>query len=384
MGLQGVELVLEHATDGLIAGVIVDRRSQPFHGRVSLALADEESHRTTNRSATDVEGRFLFANVAAGDYKIGASTANGVGRELFRLTLKPGQQVRNLRLVFDEEASLEISGRVTDESGAPLAANLRLERLEGQSSLAQSMGSTAVDGTFRFQGLAEGMFRITASASGYSDVAVDDIESGTKDVAIVLPGRLSISGTVVSSENAPITDFEVAAIPAGATVESADLFLAPFKHVSNPEGAFSLVVDEGRYDVVARAPGYAMGRTNVGSVTPESPGEDVVIVLEAQVSIRGRVIDQAGQPVVGAAIFLGRLPQGAANLTDFAAARSGPDGQFEIGAPEADRGLHLSAFHRDAGAGEVVGDGYSSEPIEIQLQPVEPDTETEAAESEPN
>jgi hypothetical protein len=87
---------------------------------------------------------------------------------------------------------------------------------------------------------------------------------------------------------------------------------------------------------------------------------------------------------VGAAIFLGRLPQGAANLTDFAAARSGPDGQFEIGAPEADRGLHLSAFHRDAGAGEVVGDGYSSEPIEIQLQPVEPDTETEAAESEPN
>lgn len=383
-GLKDVELILEHTTDGLVAGVIVDRRSQPFHGRVSLALADEDSHRTTNRRNTDAEGRFLFANVAEGSYKIGASPADGVGRELFRLTLKPGQQLRNLRLVFDEEASLEISGQVTDESGAPLAANLRLDRLESQSSLSQSMGNTAVDGTFRFQGLSEGLFRITASAPGYSDIAVDDIQSGTKDVSIVLPGRLSISGTVVSSEGVPVSDFEVAAIPAGAAVESADLFLAPFKHVSNPEGAFSLVVDEGRYDVVARAPSFAMGRTNVGTVTPESGVEDVVIVLEAQVSIRGRVIDQAGQPVVGAAIFLGRLPKGAANLTDFAVARSGPEGQFEIGAPEADRGLHLSAFHRDAGAGEVVGVGNTAEPVEIQLLPVQPETETEAAESEPN
>lgn len=382
-GLKDVELILEHTTDGLVAGVIVDRRSQPFHGRVSLALADEDSHRTTNRTNTDAEGRFLFASVAGGSYKIGASPANGVGRVLFRLTLKPGQQVRNLRLVFDEEASLEISGKVTDESGVPVAASLRLERLEERSHIAQSMGTAAVNGTFKFQGLSEGMFSITASATGYSDTTVDDIASGSKDVSIVLSSLLSISGTVVSGENVPITDFEVAAIPAGAAVESADLFLAPFKHVSDPEGAFSLVVDEGRYDVVARAPSFAMGRTNAGTVTPESGVEDVVIVLEAQVSIRGRVIDQAGQPVVGAAIFLGRLPRGAANLTDFAAARSGPEGQFEIGAPEADRGLHISAFHRDAGAGEVVGDSNTAEPVEIQLLPVEPETETETAEANP-
>ena len=112
--------------------------------------------------------------------------------------------------------------------------------------------------------------------------------------------------------------------------------------------------------------------------------EDVVVVLEQHAPVQGRVIDGEGHPVVGAAIFLGALPSGAEYLTDFAATFSGPDGQFEIGAPEADRGLHLSAFHRDAGAGEVVGDSNTSEPIEIQLLPVQPETETEAAESEPN
>ncbi|MBL7648839.1 MAG: carboxypeptidase regulatory-like domain-containing protein [Candidatus Hydrogenedentes bacterium] len=382
-GLKDVDLVLELATDGLIAGVVVDRRSQPFHGRVSLALADEAAHRTTNRTNTDAEGRFLFANVAAGSYKIGASPADGVGRELLRLTMKPGQQVRDLRLVFDEEASLEISGKVSDESGAPVAANLRLERLEERSHIAQSMGTAVVDGTFKFQGLSEGMFSITASAPDYSNATVDDIASGSKDVSIVLSSRLSISGIVVSGENVPITDFEVAAIPAGAPVESSYFFLVPFKRVSDPEGAYSLSVDEGRYDVVARAPGFAMGRANAGPVTSEGVG-GVDIVLWAQASVQGRIVDQAGQPVVGAAIFLGTLPNGAANLTDFAAARSGPEGQFEIGAPEADRGLHLSAFHRDAGAGEVVGDSNTSEPIEIQLQPVASETETEAAEREPN
>lgn len=383
VGLSGVELVLEHATDGLIAGVVVDRRSQPFHGRVSLALADEEAHRTTNRTNTDAEGRFLFANVAAGAYKIGAHTENGVGRELLRLTMKSGQQVRDLRLVFDEEASLEISGKVSDETGAPLAASLRLERLEERSHIAQSMGTAAVDGTFKFQGLSEGMFSITASATGYSDATVDDIPSGSKDVSIVLPGRLSISGTVVSSENVPITDFEVATIPAGAPVESSYFFLVPFKRVSDPEGAYSLSVDEGRYDVVARAPGFAMGRANAGLVTSEGVG-GVGIVLQAQASVHGRIIDQTGQPVVGAAIFLGTLPNGAANLTDYAAARSGPDGQFEIGAPEADRGLHLSAYHRTAGTGEFIGDSDTTKPIEIQLLPVQPATETEPAEAASN
>lgn len=383
-GLSGVELVLEQATDGLIAGVIVDRRSQPFQGRVSLALADEEAHRTTNRTNTDAEGRFLFANVAAGAYKIGAHTENGVGRELLRLTMKSGQQVRDLRLVFDEEASLEISGKVTDESGAPVVAYLRLDRQEAQSTLAQATGDTAVDGTFRFQGLAESMFRITASAPGYSEVKVDDIQSGTHDLSIVLPNAPSISGNVVSSEGAPIKDFGVAVIFTGTPVESSAFFQTPVKHFSNSEGAYSLDVEEGRYDVIAQAPGYAMGRTRVGVVGPGAGAKDVIVVLEKKPPVQGRIIDQAGQPVVGAAIFLGKLLDGAQYVTDFAAAFSGPDGQFEIGAPEAERGLHVSAYHRTAGTGEFIGDSDTTKPIEIQLLPVQPATQTEPAEAASN
>jgi len=370
-GLQGVKLVLEHAADGLIAGVVVDRRSQPFRGHISLALADKDSHQTTNRDATDDKGRFLFANVAAGNYKIGARTANGLGRELFRLTMKPGQQVRNLRLVFEDEASLEISGQVTDESGTPLAAALRLDRREKTSRVAQSMGSTAVDGTFRFNGLSEGLFAITASARGFSDVTTDDLQAGTKDVAIVLPDSLSISGYVVSSENVPVTDFEVAAIRAGSTVESAAFFRVPFMHFSNPEGSYHIVVEEGRHDVVARAPGFALGRANAGEAVAGTGIEDVIVVLAKRPMVRGRVIDGAGHPVAGAAIFLGPLPEGAEQLTGYAAVHTDPGGRFEIAAPEVDSALHLSAFHRIAGMGEVYGETGAADPVEIVLLPSE-------------
>lgn len=381
-GLSGVKLVLEHAADGLIAGVVVDRRSQPFHGRVSLALADEGSHRTTNRTNTDAEGRFLFASVAAGAYKIGARTESGIGRELLRLTMKPGQQVRGLRLVFDEDASLEISGKVTNESGAPVAALLTLDRLRYPGSAAQSTGSTAVDGTFRFRGLDEGFFRITASAPGYAEVNVDDIPSGTQDLSIVMPGGLTISGTVVSSENIPITEFEAAVIHTGVSVYATAFIQSPFKHFSNPEGAFSLEVDEGRYDVIARAPGFAMGRARVGAVGSGAGAEGVLVVLEKHPPVSGRVIDSEGRPVVGAAIFLGELPGGAEYITDFAAAYSGAEGRFEIGAPELERGFHLSVFHRTAGFGEVFTAAISSEPLEIQLAPREPAWEADSTDTE--
>ncbi|MBL7648984.1 MAG: carboxypeptidase regulatory-like domain-containing protein [Candidatus Hydrogenedentes bacterium] len=381
-GLSEVELVLEIPCEGLIAGVVVDSRSQPFRGQLSLSLADEGSYHTTNRTATDAKGRFLFPNVAAGSYRIGALPEQGTGQSIFEIHMKEGQQIRDLRLVFQQEDFLEIAGRVVDDGGSPRAANLRLDQQDGLNTSSQSMGQTAVDGTFRFKGLSEGTYAITASATGYSDAVVRDIQAGARDVNIVLSSRLSIRGYVVTKKNVPITDFEVVVVQSGVDVDSLGLFVVPFKYFSNSEGAYSLAVDEGDYDVVARASGYAMGRATVGRVAPGYEADDVIIVLEKRSPILGRVIDGEGRPVPGTAIFLGALPDGAERLTGYAAMVTDSEGQFELWAPEADRVVHLSAFHRAAGIGEFVGSIDSDGIVEIALIQSGTSREPETVEAE--
>ena len=80
-------------------------------------------------------------------------------------------------------------------------------------------------------------------------------------------------------------------------------------------------------------------------------------------------------------IRIDRVPRGRPSSWT---ARSGPVTQFEFGATEADRGLHLTAFHRAVRAGEFIGDSDVSKPIEIQLLPGEPATDTEPTEAESN
>lgn len=380
-GLSGVELILESVRDGLIAGVVVDLKGRPFPGQVSLAPAEGEIPQPPQRTETDADGRFLFPNVAPGAYRIGGSTGDGMGQLLHELHIKSGQKIRNLRLIYQQEDFLEISGRVLDETGAPVVANLRLERQEEETRFVQAHGQTSVDATFRFQGLEEGTYIIGASSPGYVDASVGDVAAGASDVMIVMTPKSAIRGFVVSGENIPITSFEVLAHRAGTNLNSLDLYLTPFKYFSNSEGAFVLEVDEGPYDVIARAPGYAMGRAHVGFVGPDALPEEIVVRLEKREALQGMVVDAEGNAVVGAAIFLGPLPAGAERLTRFAATYSDANGEFGIDAPEADRGLHLSAFHRIAGGGDVFGESDAAEPIIIQLAPLEP---AEIADGESN
>jgi hypothetical protein len=105
---------------GLLMGTVVDfRDGQPLPGAIVSLGSD--------RVVTDAQGRFAFTDLPKGDYTIGASKRGfldgAYGRQrpegpLQVLTLAADERLGDLRVPVWKFAS--ISGRVTDDTGAPL------------------------------------------------------------------------------------------------------------------------------------------------------------------------------------------------------------------------------------------------------------------------
>ncbi len=76
---------------------------------------------------------------------------------------------------FAQAQAGTISGRVTDAAGAPISGvRIVLSRAHGSQPIATL--TTPADGYYRFNGLEEGKYRLTAEGAGYREVLRDNIE----------------------------------------------------------------------------------------------------------------------------------------------------------------------------------------------------------------
>ncbi len=158
--------------------------------------------------------------------------------------------------------------------------------------------------------------------------------------------------------------------------------------LTGESGEFTLSVAPGRYEVVARAEGFA--RDSVSGV--ESGSRDVVVALQAARNIHGRVTDQNGAPVAAAAVavFAGSGRGGFGGPGD----RGGPGGgppfrarrliQDPAGTAETDAdgrflvtdlsvesfSLHVerSGFEVGGASGRLPDEGEGP-PVEVMLKP---------------
>jgi uncharacterized GH25 family protein len=252
------------------------------------------------------DGTFAFVPPAAGRWLLQAVTAPGFlpfapewGHSPVELDARPGLHVKGLEIHL--APALELSGRVVDDRGRPVpGAAVRLLGVLSEAALFPIADRFTTD--------AGGAFTFVAPEGALLEARKDGFRPGRAEVdwtVIVnrgvrlelspmdraLPPGGPVAGRVVARGGAPV---------AGALVTASRMRFggggpASAQTLSGSDGAFALPdLELGRYEITARADGYAPG--SVGRVSPGT--KDVVVELGPGGRLRGCVRDaSSGRPV---------------------------------------------------------------------------------------
>jgi carboxypeptidase family protein len=226
-----------------------------------------------------------------------------------RVTLSPGSR---------------ISGRVVDESGAPVARARVLAVPEGPGG-GGAAGPLDENGGFVIENLSPGRFTLAVAAPGFPPVQRKGIEvAAGKDVSgleVAVRKGATVEGRVTAADGRPAPGTRLRVMPAA---DSGGPLLAAVglpEAVAGEDGAYQLEgVPEGTRSIAAEERDHPKAVQTL-AVQPGSNRLDFQLVDGREVS--GRVIDPQGQPVPGAEV----------SLSSRSAARyaaTGPDGGFRM------------------------------------------------------
>ncbi|MFP2924170.1 carboxypeptidase regulatory-like domain-containing protein [Pyxidicoccus sp. 3LG] len=255
--------------------------------------------------------------------------AEGLATARTNVTRPRGEATTSVRLTLEAGARLD---GTTVERGSrapvPLAELTLSPALTGLTSVPEEeRQATTSDGsgTFRFEGLAPGEYKLEARAPGRAPRKLDRIHVPGTGLTVELEGAAFIEGFVELADGSPASGAKVAASGTGEAVETD----------TGAGGGFSLEVTPGVYQLAARKgdlTGAAPERVVVGAGMTV---RDVRIKLGAAASLSGLVRNKGnGSPIAGATVT---VTPGALTFsveedpTVVARATSGADGRFDVG-----------------------------------------------------
>lgn len=271
--------------------------------RMLLSIADEELSRELHwGAAVEADGVARFSEVPPGVSILGSDRSSG----RVKLALEPGER-RELR--YDLAAGAHVRGQVVRADGAPApGAQVWLRPSAGNPSAAQIGPVADAAGWFELVDLGE-RCAVAARAEGQGPSAQVDLEhmaigdDGSLEVLLRLTEACArVSGLVVDADGVPLAEVLVW-IGSRPTRSDPDRLLT-----TGVDGLFDarLTCAPGLHVVNVTAPGHAVWREQFELVAGDAHELDVI--LERSATLRGRVLDAAGEPVEGAAIAYGQQP----------------------------------------------------------------------------
>jgi len=354
-------LALERA--GRLRGRVVDPQGRPLPGAAVLAIhqsalgdrAFSPSDPVADRAVTDPQGRFELPHVRPEQsYEIRASRAGAFPAAQSATVGDPAMQPRDLTLVLAPARTAR--GKVQDPAGRPIAgaeavARPALRPGSADDGPAEAMASPAVQsdaqGVFSLPELPAAEVELSVRRKGYAPAVFPALRipsgtgpagTGPADLGVVMlrPGT-TLAGRVIDHRGQAVPGGEVFLLDQPAGPNEMDRALEDRKPAAKvaADGLFS-IEDLARgtpVHVVVRAPGYLTAL--VRAVRPPT-AKPVVIRLEPEAALVGRVVDEAGDPVPGARIdlhwqaFLPEEPDRPVGEPILRNTRADGEGRFEL------------------------------------------------------
>ncbi len=353
---EGIEnLTLTMTREAVVSGILVDGKGVPIPEYQISLLPDFKTRMSGCRAITDWTGKFRVAAVFEGTFEImvnpgGKGSVHPNRRIVDTIEVRAGAQINGLRVVYDVATDLTISGRVTDTFGTPMAGE-RVDYIPIEAMSVTMNVLTDTDGYYRIEGLSDGLYTIDVRRRrnnfGHMLAHREAVPAGTENLDFVVTRFATVRGRVVQSDGqTPVVSFEISKASGDIDRVAQALSQPRYKRkIHDPEGLFELdMIGPGLLTVVVQAEGY-LGAAETVEVIEGEAIEDLLVRLEPGGSLRGRVVNEAGQAVADAVIYLGTL-----SYREYSPkkpiAHSKEEGTFEIASPVAGE-LVLAAVHPD-------------------------------------
>lgn len=291
-----------------------------------------------------------------------------------------GQLVTERRVVIRLKAdALEarevISGKVVNEEGGLETAwvwaepprGSRLPGSEGGSApLAQALSSSE---GFRLEGLAPGVYDVSASYPGWVTVTEKNVPAGRTQLVLVLKRGARLTGRVRDERGAPVVSFRL----------GLDRHVGPLERdsgttltVVDTEGQFAVEgLSPGTYTLRAAAHGLAPAAMRVEVAPKARDVGPVEVTLGPGARLEGQVVRTGGAPVEGARVTVEGGAYGA-SLDTLYDGLTDASGRFSVeGLAPGEVSLSVSArgHHTRIVNGVRVGPGVPPAPP-VELEPV--------------
>ena len=291
--------------DRAVSGVVLDERDQPVRG---VTVQCYSLARTDNPQRSDAQGRFVVKGLCPGPVQVSANDAKG---RFATVSAQAGDTNVVVRLGDPRKnllpAALQrprIDGVVFDTNGLP-ARNIRLVCLpyghvekrtdaEGRFSLNPSSDGIGSAGS-RTVLLAQDATRNLA--------ATFELEDQTTNAQLRLEPAWALSGRVVDDQGVALTHATAQMFCRAGGMRTQ---MGQPARV-NSEGTFEYrALPQGYpFEVVLSAPGQGAARVQVDA--PEEGNHrvelDTIRLSEANLALKGKVLDDQGRPVGGATVF---------------------------------------------------------------------------------
>lgn len=312
---------------GSISGMVTTPDGRPLAGGSVLAKPEMETGgRGAERATIADNGAFTVKGLPAGSYALSFGPAGSRGWKAPKppcdgLRLERSGRLAGIRVAFDP--GLTITGRITDETGAPVRDAQVSCTGEGHPG---GVGMSGDDGRYLIFGLKDTRYRVVVqtayrqgpdgssqflmAAKDFPAVEPKEATGGATGVDFVLNlhGARKIEGRVVEAAGErPVAEFEALCLGGRERHENSEKL--GFEPRRDPEGRFTIDnVPNVDATLFVRAPGFAEAEVPIPAPAPGKPGTPIVVRLEPGASLAGRVRDAEGNGIGNAALFLGEPP----------------------------------------------------------------------------
>ncbi|MBP9086696.1 MAG: carboxypeptidase regulatory-like domain-containing protein [Kofleriaceae bacterium] len=298
-----------------LEGVVFDALDKPVAG--ALVALSSNPPRTT---LTGDDGTFAFPDLVGRGYTVTARAAAGVaGPVTARLTSKSEPLVLHLR------PGGQVSVTVTGVDSKPVeGATVELRDIDVQT------GKTDAAGGLMLTPVVPGGYEVVAWAPGraktfqFARVAV-----GKTEIKIMLVAGAAVSGRVLDEAGKPVAAARVRY--SGASDWSLQADDRRDAVVSASDGSFRFdALPAGSFRFIGSGGDYAAGSSALIKLDGVSEKSGVEVVMPKGAVVKGRVVDQAKQPVASARVRVGVVGRNVMMAEAPRQAFTDGKGEFEI------------------------------------------------------